>query len=191
MDNTFKPVDMEKFKLLKMQTGAKSYEELSDYEKMKWDATPSSLHKNYSDDGVVRILHEGQEITSLEAYQRTISNCEYIINKDSNQKIWFSQLGEIFFNENGEIFYSMIIYKDGTSYPLHGISHEHFEHLITGRKFRVSVTPMRIIDIKCERCHEKQATKIVEEIIKAYQIGCKEQVKGLFKNAYRYILNEI
>lgn len=89
---------------------------------------------------------EDGEIVLLEVYNRTFSNVEFSINGSSNRHIWFSQLGEAFFDVNTlDLWGGEIVFKDGRRQLIveYGCNSDYFADVVKGKKFRVGVMKER------------------------------------------------
>ena len=86
---------------------------------------------------------EDGSVVSLKVCNRTANNVEFSVNGRDDQHIWFSQLGEAFFDvDTLELWGGQISFKDGrnqliaTSYDGNP---ERFADAVDGKKFKVEV----------------------------------------------------
>lgn len=102
----------------------------------------------HSNDHCQYWLEDG-EIVSLEVYNRTMGNVEFSVNGLSNRHIWFSQLGEAFFDVNTlDLWGGEITFKDGrrqTIASVYNCNPYYFADVVKGKKFRVCVMKERLL----------------------------------------------
>ena len=86
---------------------------------------------------------EDGSIVTLDVIKRTGINVEFSINGSTNQYIWFSQLGEAFFDvETLDLWGGQIFFKDGRK-QLIAVEYDNnpdaFADAVRGKRFKVEV----------------------------------------------------
>ena len=184
-----------------MGTKILKWSECSPYEKMTAEQQWRNKSKGGNDPEIRRWLDAGQTIT-FTPVEGTISfrNCEYLINDNPKQRIWFSQLDSYLFNEEGKLYSSYMYVKELPQKPLFFQLHIKnsivFNNFIKEkeRKFLVEKA-IQMIAIKknyTDHHSDEEIKEFVKLIFQAYQENqVEEGMRNMIKTGHLYVLQEI
>ena len=97
------------------------------------------LHKPVSaGDDVIRFLNNN-DIIEFTDCTNTSDNSEYIINNDSNRKIWYSQLSRMFMTDDLVPFFACIQFKSGEEVEYKDLDSCDLYNKCKGKRFKVQI----------------------------------------------------
>lgn len=143
----------------------------------------------------VRFLSDGQ-IVSFTACHNTANNSEYTINNDSNCKIWYSQLSEMFFNEELDAAFMRIVFKDGDIKSFIDIDSAELYKICQNKKFLVFINTefKYAFDKESHVFHDKcwgSYAKAYEYLIDCFERNDIDAIGDLLRTQNAYMLKEI
>lgn len=134
-------------------------------------------------DTVQRWLDHNSRI-SFSLAQETSRNAEFYVNNNSNHRIWYSQLAEVFLHiETLTLCVGGIYKKNGEGMGIYNIDVKTFINYVKDRSFKVDVNP----DGEVAKFDRKTLPDGIS-YIKAQELIASLVGKGDYKEAAKYLL---